>query len=254
MSSSHKRPPLLQDSTSYADWKKMLSIWRLVTTVEKEKQGAAVTMSLKGTAQEAVLELAEDEINGENGLEKVTEKLDKLYLKDATLEKFETLEEFDRFQRVPEKTIQEHILQFEKLYKKLKDKGTTMSDDLLAYKLLKSVQLSPQDEKIVKGTTGQLTFENMKTQLKKIFPDSGMRTDTELIPNEINEVEDETAVTLYSGRGSYRGYQGTLYQPRRPPNPPPVYYCIKQTDFQIHAVVDIFLSRTIDFHHLEGIL
>ena len=38
-----------------------------------------------------------------------------------------------------------------------------MSDDLLAYKLLKSVMLSKQDEKIVKGTTGNLTLENMKT-------------------------------------------------------------------------------------------
>ena len=188
-------------------------------------------MSLKGTAQETVLELDTAVIHAEDGCDKVIEKLDKLYLKDATLEKFENLESFDSFMRKPNTTIQEHIHQFEKLYKKIKDKGTTMSDDLLAYKLLKSVQLSHQDEKIVKGTTGDLTLENMKTQLKKIFPDSGLKPTTikdDLVPNEINEVEGgfvDSAETFYnSRRGGYRDYQGTLYQPRRPPNPPPLHY------------------------------
>ena len=78
-------------------------------------------MSLKGTAQETVLEIDTAEINAEDGLDKVIAKLDKLYLKDATLEKFETLESFDSFVRKPDTTIQEHIHQFEKLYKKLKD-------------------------------------------------------------------------------------------------------------------------------------
>ena len=106
-------------------------------------------MSLRGPAQEAVLEIPAEEINADNGIDKVIEKLDKLYTKDETLEKFETLEAFDSFLRKPETSIQEHILEFSKLYKKLSDKGTTMSDDLLAYKLLKSVQLLQQDEKIV---------------------------------------------------------------------------------------------------------
>ena len=231
MSSSSKNPPLLSNSATYHDWKKMLSIWKSFTPVEKVKQGGAVVMSLKGAAQEAALELDEAEINADDGLDKVVAKLDKLYLKDKTLEKFETLEEFDSLVRKPETTIQVHVQQFEKLYKKLKDKGTTMSEDLLAYKLLKSVQLSPQDEKLVKGTTAELTLDNMKTQLKKIFPDSGLKSKSadELLPNEINQVQCEgeaTAETFYSNsrRGSYRDYQGTLYQPRRPPNPPPVYY------------------------------
>ena len=185
-------------------------------------------MSLKGAAQETVLELTAAEINSDDGVDLVIKKLDKLYTKDATLEKFETLEAFDSFQRKPETSIQEHIHEFEKIYNKLKDKGTTMSDDLLAYKLLKSVQLLQQDKKIVKGTTTDLTLENMKIQLKKIFPDSGIRKPAdELLPNEINEVQSQPpSETFYNsgGRGSYRGYQGTLYQPRRPPNPPPVHF------------------------------
>ena len=44
-------------------------------------------MSLKGTAQETVLELDTAVIHADDGLDKLIEKLDKLYLKDATLEK-----------------------------------------------------------------------------------------------------------------------------------------------------------------------
>ena len=209
----------------------MISVWKSFTPLEKEKQGGAVLMTLEGTAQETVLELTAEEINGTDGIDKVVDKLDKLYMKDATLDKFETLEAFDVFQRKSGSTIQEHIHEFEKLYNKLKDKGTTMSDDLLAYKLLKSVNLSSQDEKLVKGTTTELTFENMKTQLKRIFPDSGRKLDStydksneqSLMPNEINEFEPELEETYYQ---NYRrgGYRGVLYQPRRPPNAPPPQY------------------------------
>ena len=62
-------------------------------------------MSLTGTAQESVLELAEAEISADDGIDKVLVKLDKLYLKDATLDKFETLEVFDSFQRKSETSI-----------------------------------------------------------------------------------------------------------------------------------------------------
>ena len=78
MSSSSKNPPLLSNSATYHDWKKMLSIWKSFTPVEKVKQGGAVVMSLKGSAQEAALELDEAEINADDGLDKVVAKLDKL--------------------------------------------------------------------------------------------------------------------------------------------------------------------------------
>jgi hypothetical protein len=56
----------------------MLSIWRTCTSVEKNKQGGAVAMTLKGTAQETILELDTAVIHADDGLDKVIEKLDKL--------------------------------------------------------------------------------------------------------------------------------------------------------------------------------
>ena len=159
-----KIPPLLSKSPVYTDWKKKIDIWSSFTTLEKDKQGAALLLTLEGAAEEAALELDVSVINRNDGLKSIIQQLDKLYLKDKTLEKFQALEVFDSYQRKPETPIHEHIQNFEKLYYKLKSHGTTISEDLLAYKLLKSANLSTADEKLAKGTTNELTLVSMKSQ------------------------------------------------------------------------------------------
>ena len=84
-------------------------------------------------------------MTAKDGLKRVIDRLDKLYLKDTTLEKYQALEASDSYQCQPNTPIYEHIHQFEKLYFKLKGHGTTMSKELIAYKLLKSAKLLTQD-------------------------------------------------------------------------------------------------------------
>ena len=55
---------------------------------------------------------------------------------------------------------------------KIKSYGTTMSDDLLAYRLLKSANLSSYHEELIKATIPDLQFDLMKGQLKKTFSDA----------------------------------------------------------------------------------
>ena len=210
MTSSDKIPPLLSKATLYTDWKKKVRIWSTFSRLEKNKHGAAVLMTLEGAAEETVLELEESAINSENGLVEVIKKLDSLYLKDSTLEKFQTLEIFDSYKRKPNVSIQGHIHEFEKIYHKLQSHGTTISEDVLAFKLLKSANLSPQDEKLAKGTVSELTLQIMKDQLKKIFNDaasfSSHSTDSlaagSLAVHDINEVSTDESFedTFFTGR------------------------------------------------------
>ena len=95
--SNNNTPPLLSKSTTYDDWKKKLLIWSDFTTLETTKHGAAVLLTLEGAAVEAVLELERATINSEESLKKITERLDILYLKDSTLEKFQALECFETY-------------------------------------------------------------------------------------------------------------------------------------------------------------
>ena len=46
----------------------MIAIWKTFTPLEKHRQGGAVAMSLRGPAQEAVLEIPAEEINADNGI------------------------------------------------------------------------------------------------------------------------------------------------------------------------------------------
>ena len=47
-----------------------------------------------------------------------------------------------------------------------------MSTDILAYRLLKSANLSEQHQQVAQATINKLTYDTIKTQLKKIFGDN----------------------------------------------------------------------------------
>ena len=161
----NKSPPNISDSANYEDYKKMLQVWSKFTNLSKEKKGMAVFLTLKGADQEAVLELDTEDIASENGFENVIARLDRLYLKDETLQKYKAFEDFEQMKRSSDTPINDFILKFEKAHHKLKTYGTIISDDLLAYRLLKAANLGDADEKLAKGTA-KLEFEAMKVRLE----------------------------------------------------------------------------------------
>ena len=114
-----KTPPPLNNSANYEDWKKMLNVWSTFTSLQKEKQGTAILLSLKGAAQEAVLELSQESITSADGLQNVITRLDDLYLKDSTLQKYKALENFENYRRPANTPINEFIHEFEKRHHKI---------------------------------------------------------------------------------------------------------------------------------------
>ena len=67
-------------------------------------------------------------------------------------------------------SVSAYILEFDKRYLKTKNLGTQMSDDLLAYRLLRNANLGDQYTKLIKATA-KLEYESMKQQLKNLFSD-----------------------------------------------------------------------------------
>ena len=98
----------------------MVNIWSTFTSLQNEKQGTAIILSLKGADQEAVLELAQADISAVNGLQNVLARLDSLYLKDTTVEKYKALENFESYRRPPTTPINDFIHEFEKRHHKIK--------------------------------------------------------------------------------------------------------------------------------------
>ena len=61
--------------------------------------------------------------------------------------------------------------EFDKLYSKAKNYDMILSDGILAYKFLNNASLSSQHQQLVKATLTELTYKNMKEQIRKIFGD-----------------------------------------------------------------------------------
>ena len=87
MASKYFPPPaLLKDK--YSTWRKEMNIWELVTSLNKSKRALMVFLSLEGIAGEAVLELDTAVLNSEDGMKKLYEKLDTLFLEDVNQSAF----------------------------------------------------------------------------------------------------------------------------------------------------------------------
>ena len=67
MSSNHSKiPPSLSIAKNYQDWVRLIKIWRNFSNLPKAKQGPAIALSLESKALDAVLELSEEVMSGEN--------------------------------------------------------------------------------------------------------------------------------------------------------------------------------------------
>ena len=136
-------------------------------------------MILEGEAEDKILELEEDDIIAEDGLDNIIKQLDTIFKKNETVEKFNALDNFETYRRPSDISINDFVIEFDKRHNKTKKLGTAMSDDLLAYKLIKSANLSGQDEKdekVVKATC-KLTYEDVKAKLKSIYGDASYGSD-----------------------------------------------------------------------------
>ena len=223
MSNNSKTPPSLSKAKNYQDWLKLIKIWRKFSDLPKEKQGPAIVLSLENEALDAVLELEEENISAENGVDTIIARLDRIYKKDETLENYMALEAFETFKRPENMKICDYLNQFEKLYNKTKSYGTQMSDNVLAYRLLKSANLPELHEQMVKGTITDLKFDLMKDQLKKMFGESFPSKDRVSVKSEDtfhtqhssqNSAERETYDSEYSEEEEYP--QEMYYTNRHP--------------------------------------
>ena len=151
-----KAPPSLSKCASYETWKKELKIWQRFTSLAKEKQGPAIFLTLEGRARESVLEIELDTLSGIAGVDEITKHLDKIYLKDRKLAAYEAYENFEKFKRSANMSIRDFINEFERLHCKVKEHKSEMSSDILAYRLLKSANLSTANEQLAKATVAEL--------------------------------------------------------------------------------------------------
>ena len=166
---SQKTPPAFnRNSDDYSKWRKKFEVWQAITDVAKEKHGGLLTLRLDDVTQEEIYEeVTTDELKAEDGATKVLNKLDGKFLKDKSLSAYETYEDFEKYKRPENVSITDYCAEFERRLAKVKAKGTQISTEVLAYRLIKSANVTASQEQLIKATIDKVDYDTMAKQLKK---------------------------------------------------------------------------------------
>ena len=167
----------------------------MATCVEKAKHAPIVIFSLEGKAREAVLELDIAAFNSKDRMETVYEKLDTLFLEDINQSAFWAYETFEGYRRQPDASIEDFLINFGQHVTKLKDFNILLLKRVLAYRALKSANLTPENERLVKATISKLKQCSMSWQLWKIMHKqssdaSSPNTPPIMVKNEVDVIAD----------------------------------------------------------------
>ena len=135
-------PPKLQDD--FNSWLHEIEVWKYVTDLDKKKQGPMIYLSLEGQARRLCSTIKIEELNAEDGVNKVISKLKEFYEKDAEQLAFDAYEKFEMFQRPVDMMIADYCNEFDIRYNVIKEKKMELPQGVLAYRLLKSANLSKE--------------------------------------------------------------------------------------------------------------
>ena len=167
-----KTPPTLNDGDSYSNWKNDLEIWELYTDLENKRKGPAVFLSLTGEARECIRTLKKTDIGAENGLEKIIAKLDSFYQQDINTRAYLYFKQFYEFRRTVGMSITDFLVKYEFLYHQLSDYEVKLPTGVQAFFLLQALNVSDENERLVRATISVMTYEEMKATILKTFGDS----------------------------------------------------------------------------------
>jgi hypothetical protein len=180
MASKLLAPPPLIARENYETWKKEMVLWEMATTIEKKKRAPTVFLSLTGKAREAMLELDPSLLNADDGMKVLIGKLDTLFQEDKNQAALMAYDKFEQYMRPDDLSVKEYLVEFKRLTIKLKDYNITLPEPVLAYRALRSANLSVENERLIRATVPNLTFNDMSLQLRKVMGNISMEKDLKM--------------------------------------------------------------------------
>ena len=203
--------PVLSKAEDFEEWKRDIEIWKVITTIEEEKQGPCLYRSLDGQAKKACCNIKIADICSAEGYQLIMDKLSEVFEKDQEQDLFEKCRQFETYKRTSE-SISEYVAEFERLHDRITGEEMKYPDSVLAYKLLINANISDEKQQMCRATMGTLLFENIKKQLKVIHDATGTNSKCtnkeEIVVKEEPVFEAENFFT-HTNRGAWRGNRGT---------------------------------------------
>ena len=90
--------PQFSEENNFDAWMHDMELWELVTDLPKKKRGPVVYLNLSRRVRQACSSLSKEELNEDDGLSKLTNKLKQLYGITEDQSMFNAYEKFETFQ------------------------------------------------------------------------------------------------------------------------------------------------------------
>ena len=161
--------PVFSEEKDFDQWVFEIDMWQGVTDVPLAKHGPLIFLSLNEKTREGCSSLTKSDLQKENGVELLTNKLRELYGDNEDQATFKAYEKFQTFTRPSNMSINEYISRFENLNQKLINYKMELPSPALAYCLLNNANLPDDRTALIRATTVTFTYDNMKKQLKAVF-------------------------------------------------------------------------------------
>ena len=119
-------------------------MWRTVCGYAKKEQTTVVLLQFLNEnkkAEKAVSKLTVTDLNVDDGLENLLEKLDSTFKMEKTQESYNVYKDFNKFQQLEDVSINDYILEFEHLNDRMIQFDLKLPDNIICLKLLESVSL-----------------------------------------------------------------------------------------------------------------
>lgn len=173
----YTNPPVFSACKPYDRWKIELEAWTKVTKLSKKQQGLAVALSFPEGSQvrdKVFSELEINQLDADDGIEKLISFLDGVYLQDELVRAYEAWSDFDKYRKSDNILMEDYIMEYKKLYNKVKKcGGTDISVPILAFKLLDGACLTQKDRQLVVTgvdfTKRPTLLDQVSTSLVKFF-------------------------------------------------------------------------------------
>ena len=108
-------------------------------------------------------------MNSDDGVNILLCKLKSLFAKDINQAAIIAYDKFEMFKRPANINIVDFINEFERLYNNIKKHDIELPTGVLAYRLLKSVDISEDKQQLARAAISSFMYNDMKKQLKAIY-------------------------------------------------------------------------------------
>ena len=145
-------PLKLKSNTSFTKWKNRLRMWRTVCGSAKKEQAIIVllqSLNENQKAEKAGSKLTVTDLNADDGLEKLLQKLDSTFKIRKTQESYNVCKDFNAFQQLEDMSINNYLLELEHLNNRMIQFDLKLSDNVLYLKLLENASLSVNEKQMV---------------------------------------------------------------------------------------------------------